>query len=66
MSRKRTEENLDFETDYTPTGPVRQRRIVRVKATRSRTAVRRKTRATESKTPKVAGMHQRSNKRISW
>ncbi len=66
MSRKKDEYNSDFETDLAPTGPARQRRSVRVKATRSRTTVRRKIKTTGSKLAKVGGIHQRSNKRVNW
>jgi len=66
MSRKINKYNLNFETDLAPTGPVRQRRSVRVKATRSRTTVRRKLKTTGSKLAKVGGIHQRSNKRVDW
>ena len=66
MSRKRNEYRLDFETDLAPTGPVRQRRSVRVKATRSRTTAHRKLKTTGRKLAKVGGIHQRSNKRVDW
>ena len=66
MSRKRNKYSLDFETNLAPTGPVRQRRSVRVKTTRSRTTARRKLKTTGRKLAKVGGIHQRSNKRMDW
>ncbi len=66
MSRKKNEHNSDFETDLAATGPVQQRRSVRVKATRSRTTARRKFKTTGNKLAKVGGIHQRSNKRVNW
>ena len=66
MSKKRTEDNLDFETDLALTGPVRQRRSARAKAMRSRTTVRRKLKTTGNRTAKVEGIHQRANKRMNW
>jgi len=66
MSRKRTENQLDFEADFTTTGPVRQSVSIRAKASRKRSSARRKQRSAEAKTPKVSGMHKRTNKRINW
>ncbi len=66
MSRKKNELNSDFETDLAATGPVQQRRSIRMKATRSRTTARRKFKATGRKLPKVGGIHQRANKRADW
>ncbi len=66
MSRKKNEYNLDLETDLAATGPVRQSRSVRVKATRSRTTALRKLKTTGRKLTKVGGIHQRANKRADW
>lgn len=66
MSRKKNEHNSDFETDLAATGPVQQRRSVRVKAMRSRTTPRRKLKTTGRKLSKVGGIHQRANKRADW
>jgi hypothetical protein len=66
MSKKKDELNSEFEADLTATGPVRQRRSVRVKATRSRTTPRRKLNTTGRKLSKVGGIHQRANKRVDW
>lgn len=65
MFTPRNDEDLGLEADPTPAGPVRQRRSQRVNAAkRSRTTARRKIKTSQK--AKIGGMHQRSNKRMSW
>lgn len=66
MSKKRTEDSLELENDLAYTGPVQQRKSIHAKSMRSRTTVRRKVKETGSKSTKVGGIHQRSNKRANW
>jgi len=67
MFSTRNDDYLDFEAELMSTGPVRQRRAVRVNGTkRSRSVSRRKIKSNADKTGKVGGIHQRSNKRINW
>jgi hypothetical protein len=66
MFTPRNDDDMGLEPNLTPVGPVRQRRSTRVNAAkRSRTSARRKTK-TGQKGSKIGGMHQRSNKRMSW
>ncbi len=66
MFTPRNDDDLGFEADLSPVGPVRQRRSTRINAAkRSRTTVRRKIK-TSQKGAKIGGMHQRSNKRMNW
>ena len=66
MFNPRNDDDKSIEANLTPVGPVRQRRSTRVNAAkRSRTTARRKTK-TGQKGSKIGGIHQRSNKRMSW